>query len=79
MVRLMFIEIPDHYATNIGGAMVERAVDVINRTQIVPVYLFQFAYAWDKGLRFDGADVSFWQAVRNSGGDKRLLDRCGLV
>lgn len=61
---MALMEIPDHYRANVGGAMVERAARVI-QTGIVPAYLHQYADLWNRGLRYDGADVSFWTAVRN--------------
>lgn len=75
------IEVPDHYATNVGGAMVERAARVVQERGIVPAYLHQYADLWAKGLRFDGADVSFWTAVRNHAKDPsvdKTLRRQGL-
>lgn len=60
----MLIDIPEHYAPNIGGAMVHRAADVIMSTRIVPAWMHQYADLWDKGLKY-GYDGTFWEAVCN--------------
>lgn len=61
----MLIEIPDHYATNVGGALVEQASRVIKEVGYIPGWVFQFEELWKKGLKYDGADVSFWTAIGN--------------
>lgn len=60
----MLVEMPDHYIANLGGAMVERAASVIERTGIVPGYLYQFADLWDKGVKY-GVGGDFWFAVQH--------------
>lgn len=75
----MKIEFPDHYAANVGGAMVGRAAEVISSLRIVPSYLFQYADLWDKGLKF-GYDGTFWEAVVNhEPATKKYLDKCGVL
>lgn len=59
----MIIEIPDHYVTNVGGAMVERAARVIKELDYVPAWVHQYDELWKKGLKYGGADVSFWEAI----------------
>jgi len=73
----MLVNVPDHYISNVAGAMVERAVGVINLHGYVPAHLHQFAALWDQGLRY--ADVSFWQAVFDSGAMRAALSGAGLI
>lgn len=75
----MLIDIPDHYVANVGGALVERAVDVINSTDRVPAYLFQFEDLWTDGLRYGGSDTGFWQACYYAGAKASVLKRAGVT
>lgn len=79
----MVLEIPDHYVANIGGALVERAVQVIEATAIVPAYLHQFADLWEKGVRYGGHPYSyaynFWETVAQAGGDKAIMKGAGVL
>jgi len=60
----MYIEVPEHYVANVGGAMVSRAAEVIMSTHIVPGFLHQYADLWNKGLKY-GYAGTFWEAVEN--------------
>lgn len=76
----MKVEFPDFFATNLAGAMVERAGRIIGEQGIVPAFMWQYASVWEKGVRYDGADVTFWQAVANH--DKnagKVLDKLGMT
>ena len=72
----MIIEIPDHYAAQAGGALVQRAVRVITDNGFVPAFVHQFADMWDKGLRYSGD--SFWGAVFDAGCPVSILKDSGV-
>lgn len=61
----MDVTIPDHFAPNIGGAMVERAARIIKEQGMIPAYLYHYEVSWNAGLRFGGSSDSFWEAVGN--------------
>jgi hypothetical protein len=76
----MIIELPDHYAPNVGGALAARAAEVIEATRIVPAYLHQFADLWEKGLRYGSDDTTFWEAVlEHKQHVDKILEREGLL
>jgi len=75
----MLVDIPDHYLPNVGGALVERAADIVNRLDMVPAYLHQFAALWADGVHYGGDDRDFWTAVYEAGGRLSTLKREGVL
>lgn len=75
----MLVEIPDHYLPTLGQSMVEYAVDVINRADIVPGFLHQLASLWDKGIHYPADDRNFWVACYDAGARATTLKRAGLL
>ena len=73
------ITVPSDYASNIGGAMVERGARVISELRIVPAYLYQYAEAWSRGLAYDRS-VTYWSAVASHDrSTQAILNKNGLL
>lgn len=76
----MKVEFPDFFAANLAGAMVERAARLIAEQGSVPTFMWQYSAVWVKGVRYGGADVTFWQAVADYDPEAgKVLDKVGLT